>query len=106
MLRPQHPPPTAGCLTQADATGGVPTGAKVAPGHATGVFSLGLPLMYCANSSNNDRNDASSSDARRHVSPMSTDPVEQLRRLLAEVIARQIVADRQRQANPPNEEPL
>jgi len=61
--------------------------------------------MYCANSPNNDRNDASSSDARRHVSPMSADPVEQLRKLLAEVIARQIVADRQRQANPPDEEP-
>lgn len=61
--------------------------------------------MYCANSSNDDRNDVSSGDARRHVSPMSTDPVEQLRKLLAEVIARQIVADRQRQANPPKEEP-
>jgi hypothetical protein len=36
---------------------------------------------------------------------MSADPVEQLRKLLAEVIARQIVADRQRQANPPDEEP-
>jgi hypothetical protein len=105
VLRPQRPPPPAGCLIQADATGGVPTGAKVAPGHATGVFSPGIPLMYCANSSNNDRNDASRSDGHRHDDPCSADPAERFRKLLAEVIARQIVADRQRQANPPKEEP-
>ena len=100
------PATPAGCLIQhinrPFLTGGVPTGADAAPGHATG-FSSSSPPLNPMTSTDNSPN-VPGGDNQNHprnridVNPPygSTFPerVAHFRELLAKLIARQILAER------------
>lgn len=104
------PTTPAGCLIQPIKmpllTGGVPTVAEVASGHATGVFFWRFTMN--PNDSAHDDSCHRNGHARRKrttvtntpQNPASADAAEQFRRLLAELIARQIMNERQKPPAP------
>lgn len=83
-------------------TGGVPTGADAAPGHATGVFIPHYPRNPMTKNTNNPR--PPEDDGRQHgLDRLDADPpygstaphqVKSFRQLLAELIATQILNKR------------
>jgi hypothetical protein len=88
-------------------TGGVSTGADAAPGHATGLFASGHPMMDTNEFPHDDSCPQNGHPRRKRPSgantphgPAPADAAERFRRLIAELIARQIVAERQKPPAP------